>query len=207
MVGVKRISRKGLELRRHLKWKTRREAASEGAKVDVRTRLAAGELPKGKPTGGQAATSVNPNSRRSGEGEVGPVAARTGSTTEELAVDDGRPDVDCSIDERDALLDEVIGIHDDILEEEEDGDRLAEDALDDGEEGGHARYQAGCRIEGALRVSLGRREADARAAGDDQDGLQVREGLEELPDDLDVHGCHGGANEDVVLAGREMLAR
>ena len=55
-------------------------------------------------------------------------------------------------------------------------------------------------------MSFGRREANTRAAGDDQDGLQVREGLEELPDDLDVHGCHGGANEDGVLTGREMLA-
>ena len=149
------------------------------------------------------ARDVDLNWRRLTEGQVGPVSTRAIGATDALAVYDDGADTHCRVDERDAPLADVVSVHDDILEEKEDNHCSRQDVTEDGQEGGHARNEARSLVEGALRIVLGRREAHARGAGDDQDGLQVGEGLKKVPDDLDVHGRHDGANDVAVLAGMD----
>jgi len=122
VVGVKRVAREALELGPDFIRDAYSEASGEGAEVDVRVRLTSWELPEGTPAGSQDARSVDLDGRRQGDGQVGPVTTWPGSTADNLAVDDDGLAVDGLVDERDALLHEVVGVHDHVLEEVEGDD-------------------------------------------------------------------------------------
>jgi len=123
VVRVKRIAREALELRKDLVGHADVEAPGEGAEMDVRARLTSRELPEGTPAGSQDAGGVNLDRRRQVEGKVAPVSTWPGSSTDDLAVDDGGLAIEGLVDERDATLHEVVGVHDHVLAEVEDDDR------------------------------------------------------------------------------------
>ena len=114
------------------------------------------------------------------DGQVGPVATLPGCGAEELAVDEDGGNSNGLVDERDAGFDVFIGVHGDVLEEEEDVGRSRAYFSKDRQDCRHACDEARLLVHGAFSDGLGEGETHTRAARDDQDGLQGRECGEQL---------------------------